>query len=166
VLEKSGIRRSFLQLQNVPTTRKEWLFSRFCVRLWAFEEPISRTPSNIQDLEWCDYRFLWWLDDWASVVELWRVDPHKRRHQHFRANSCDRTAWAEQIMELCFSYFGSRNFFRRTTNGASVDRSTSTNIAKTSVDVSHWFFPDNRECYQSTLLVLHIIRRLHFEALL
>jgi hypothetical protein len=56
--------------------------------------------------------------------------------QHLRTNSCDRTAWARQIMDLYFSRFGRCHSFRSVTNNASLDRSTSTNIAKTFVGVS------------------------------
>jgi hypothetical protein len=33
---------------------KLFFFPMFYVGLWGFEEPTSRTPSNIQDLVWCD----------------------------------------------------------------------------------------------------------------
>jgi hypothetical protein len=47
-------------------------------------------------------------------------------------NSSDRTACARQIMEVSFFCFGSRHSFHPATNGGTVDRSTSINIAKTS----------------------------------
>jgi len=55
--------------------------------------------------------------------------------QHFRTNRCDRTAWATQITELWVSRFGSRHTFLPAVIGASVDSSTSVNMAK-----SLWIF--------------------------
>lgn len=83
--------------------------------------------------------------------------------QHFRANYCDRTVWATQIMELWFSCFGSRHSSRPMATGASVDCSTSINIAKKFGDISHWFIVNEEELYQSafyyhTSLTDHILR--------
>jgi hypothetical protein len=72
--------------------------------------------------------------------------------QHFRTNRCDRTAWATQITELWFSRFGSHHSFLPAAIGASVDPSTSINIAKKFVNISHWFIEDDTELYQNTFL--------------
>jgi hypothetical protein len=80
--------------------------------------------------------------------------------------SCDRMAWARQIMELCFCFFRSHHSFYQASNSASVDCSTSINIAKTLVGISYWLFIGNQGFYHSTLFVLHIINWPLFEALL
>jgi hypothetical protein len=86
--------------------------------------------------------------------------------QHFGMNSCKRTAHVRQILEFCFSCFGSSHYFHPVTNSASAVHSTSINIAKMSVVISHCFFLGNKQVYHSTLFVPHIIDELHCEELL
>jgi len=59
---------------------------------------------------------------------------------------CISSCWSE-----CFSCFGSRH---SATIGASIDHSTSTDIAKTFVGVSYRLYLGNKEFYHSTLFVL------------
>jgi len=60
-------------------------------------------------------------------------------------------------MELCFCCFRNHHPFYQASNSASVDCSTSINIAKTLVGVSYRLFIGNQEFCHSTLFVLHII---------
>jgi hypothetical protein len=46
-LWRPGIKRPPPQLQNTPTIQSRWLSFNICARLWDFEEPILRIPSNI-----------------------------------------------------------------------------------------------------------------------
>ena len=64
-----------------------------------------------------------------------------------------------------FSCFGSRRSFRPPTNGISIDRTTSINIAKTLADVYLWYSPCNKEFCHS-IFVLHIIDGLQRKTLL
>ena len=84
----------------------------------------------------------------ASILANYGINTLK----HFRTNSCDRTAWARQIMELWFSCCRSYHSFYREINRASVDCSTSINTAKMFVDVSHQLFLSNKEFYHNTCL--------------
>jgi len=85
--------------------------------------------------------------------------------QHFKTNNSTKTS-ARQNMELCFPFFRSCHSLHPAINSASIEHSTSINIAKTVVDVCHWLFLGSKEFYQSTLFVLYIIHGLHCEALL
>jgi hypothetical protein len=75
--------------------------------------------------------------------------------QHFKTNSCDRTASASQITALCFPCFGSHHSFHPATNSTSVDCSTDINIAKTYVDVPHLFFNGKKNSSQHIVCNAH-----------
>ena len=123
---------------------------------FVFDCEAPRNPScaylRIKDLKWCG------SVDWKSECQLLSCDAMIIVNigistlQHFRTNSCDRMAWARQIMELWFSCCRSHHSFYREINRASVDRSTSINTAKMFVDVSHWLFLSDKEFYHSTCL--------------
>ena len=81
-----------------------------------------------------------------QIVELWCINPRERWHHHpaaFQDQQLKHNGLREVGHEALFSCFGSRYSLHPATNGTSIDRNTSTNIAKTSVDVYHWRFLSN-----------------------
>jgi hypothetical protein len=76
-----------------------------------------------------------------------------RTLQHFRINSCDRTAWAKQNLLICFSCFRSRLSFCPTNKGASTDHSISVNIATIcAIFLTHTFLATNNNTTAYLLL--------------
>ena len=82
--------------------------------------------------------------------------------QHCHANSCDRLAGEGHIKELHFSNFTIPHSFCQVTHSAAVDCSISLNIAKLFMVVPNCFSA-TRNSYYSTLFVMTITGRLHFE---
>lgn len=114
---------------------------------------------QIQDLEWCDYYFLCWLKEWMPIIELRCINPRERWHHHPAAlqdQQIKRNGLSEVGHEAFFSCFGSRYCLHPATSGTSVDRNTSTNIAKTSVGVYHWSFLSNNVVRHITWFLQHI----------
>jgi hypothetical protein len=74
------------------------------------------------------------------IVELLRINPRERWYHHpaaFQDQQLKQNGLSEVSHEALFSCFGSRYSLHPATNGTSIDRNTSTNIAKTSVGVNH-----------------------------
>jgi hypothetical protein len=86
--------------------------------------------------------------------------------QHCRTNGWDRTACTRQITEPCFFCFGSLHSFHPATNSGSVDRSTSTNISKTSVPCFSPILSRQRRSLSEHVTCTVHHDRLHCEALL
>jgi hypothetical protein len=147
LLQQSGI-RSMPQCQNMPSTKKKWLFSQFCVQL-SLRNPlhahchISKILNNMINSSFVD------SNNWAPVSLLMNNDISTL--QHFKTNSCERTACMSQVLELWFACFRSCYSFHSVSNNASLNHSTSLLIAKTFVDASPWFFLSNKEFYHSKL---------------
>lgn len=128
------------QLPNVPTTWKKRLFCQFCVQLWGSEEPTLCTHSNIQD-----------LNDITLPLPIKRLSTRCWSVKH----------WSSWMMaSACHSRLGLTGVTERPKWGKSgssalvVEAVTlftqqPTLLLSTYFDISHQFFPSNKEFFQS-----------------
>ena len=117
----------------MPTARKKWLSSWFCVWLWGSRNlihahlqisKISNEGTNTSFANWKTECQLLTSD--ASILGNEGIS----MLQHFGTNNSAKTTSASQNMELCFLFFISCHSLHPATDSAYVDCSTSINIAK------------------------------------
>lgn len=99
---------------------------------------------------------------WGSDASI-RLNNGNITLQHFGPNSCDRTAWARQLIVLCFSCFlppSEKRCFCRTLHPIKL------RTRMCGYPSPIFFFLGNKELYYNTSFVARFIDRLHCEALL
>ena len=138
----------------MPTAWKKWLSSQFYISLW---HSTKLSHAHLQIPKISNYVTNTSFVDWKTECNLLTCDASILRNEgismlrHFRTNNCAKMS-ARQIMEICFPFFRSCHSLHSAANSASVEHSTSINIAKTFVDICHWLFSATRNSIRAQCL--------------
>lgn len=114
VIIRDKVQVSRLASKSTSISEEIIFTSVLCLNVWS-GEPISRKPSNTQDIEWCDNISLCWLKNEhqsSGCDALILANNGISMLQHLRIKVYDRTARASSAFPVFFSPSDQRSFWR------------------------------------------------------